>query len=166
MPPVVPVRLPATTSSCSVSLRSEPRLAVDSSSASVPVPSGVDATVVAADRDSPSSVPRSAESHLSALISESVAHPGDPSSVCVLAWFGSRRRPRSTTQSSTPPAAVQTSAPVHWLPSPRAPLSPGPQDHGRTSPLPRVAAAAALAVLQCRYPQTQFVGRPGGNRIL
>src|ERR1700716_3168593 len=35
--PVVAVRLPATTSSSSVSLRSEPRLAADSSSASVPV---------------------------------------------------------------------------------------------------------------------------------
>jgi hypothetical protein len=31
----------------------------------------------------------------------------------------------------------------------------GPQDHGRTSPLPRGAAADALAVLQCRYPLLQ-----------
>src|SRR4029077_5134984 len=131
-----------------------------------PAPSGGGATAVAANRDFPSSVPRSAENHLSALISESVAHPGDPSSVCVLACYGSRPRPRSTTQSSAPPAAVQTSAPVHWLPSPPAPLFPRPRDHGRTSPLPRGAAVAALAVLHCRYPLTQFVGRPGGNRIL
>src|SRR6266852_9600436 len=82
-PLVVPVPLPATTSSCSVSLRSEPRLAADSSSACVPVPSGAGATAVAADHDFPSSVPRSAESHLSALISESAGHPGGPSSACV-----------------------------------------------------------------------------------
>ena len=76
--------------------------------------------------------------------SESVAHPGDPSSVCVLAWLGSRLRRPSTTRSSAPPAVVQTSAHAHWLPSPRAPLFPGPRDYGRTSPLPRDAAVAAL----------------------
>jgi hypothetical protein len=48
----------------------------------VPAPSGDDATAVAADRDSPSSVPRSAESHLSASIAVLAAHPGDPSSAC------------------------------------------------------------------------------------
>ena len=58
---------------------------------------------------------------LPSSIAESAAHPGDPSSVCVLAWCGSRRRPRSTTRSSAPPAIVQTSAPAHWLPSPHAP---------------------------------------------
>src|ERR1035438_735250 len=56
------------------------------------------ATGVVADRDSPNSVPRSAESHLSALSSESAAHPGDPSFACVLASHGSRWRLRSTTR--------------------------------------------------------------------
>src|SRR6266849_6517459 len=82
-PPVVPVPLPATTSSSSAALRSEPPLAVGSSSRYAPAPSGVGATAVAADPDSPSSAPRSAESHLSSSIAVSAAHPGDPSSACV-----------------------------------------------------------------------------------
>src|ERR1700687_2718477 len=39
-----------------------------------------------------------------------------------------------------------------------------PPDHGRTSPLPRGAAVAALAVPRFRYPQKQFAERPGGNQ--
>src|SRR5947208_2205149 len=165
-PPVVSVRLPEITSSCSVSLRSMPRLATDSSSACAPVPSGVGATAVAADHDSPSSAPRSAESDLPAAIAESAAHPGDPSSACVLASYESRRHPQSTTRSSVPLAVVQTSAHAHWLPSPRAPSFPGPRAHGRTSPLPHGVAVGALVTPRCPYLQTQFAERPGGNHIL
>src|ERR1019366_3078138 len=166
MPPVVPVPLPATTSSCSAGLRSAPPLAADSSSACAPAPSGAGATAVAADPDSPSSVPRSAESDLRATISESAAHLGDPSSACVPASCGSPLRPRSTTQTATRRATAQTSVHARSPPSPRAPSSPGSRDHGRTSPLPRGAAVAALAVPQFRYPQKQFVGSPGGNLLL
>jgi len=45
------------------------------------------ATAVAADPDSPSSLPRSAESDLRATISESAEHPGDRSSACAPAGF-------------------------------------------------------------------------------
>ncbi len=53
-----------------------------------------------------------------------------------------------------PPAVAQTSAHVRSLPSPDEPPSPAPPDHNRTSPLPRGAAVAALAVPQSRYLQT------------
>src|SRR5882724_613249 len=154
------------TSSCNAALRSELLLATGSSTGCAPAPSGVGATAVAADRDSPSSAPRSAESDLPPSIAESAGHPGDRSSACVLAWYQSQRRPRSTTRSSAPPASVQTSAHAHWLPSPHAPSLPGPRDRGSTSPPPRGVAAAALAVLPYRYPQTQFVGNPGGSHNL
>ena len=55
MTPVAPVRAPAITSSCSVSLRSGLRLATDSGCGCAPAPCGADATAVAADHDSPSS---------------------------------------------------------------------------------------------------------------
>src|SRR5450759_3450114 len=84
--PVASVRLPATTPSCAGALRSAPPLATGSSDACAPAPSGAGATTVAADPDSPSSVPRSAESDLRATISESAAHPGDPSSACAPAF--------------------------------------------------------------------------------
>src|ERR1700687_3070130 len=166
MPPVVPVRLPATTSSCSVTLRSEPRLAADSSSASVPVPSGVDATVVAADRDSPSSGPRSVESHLSALTFR-ISWASWRSVFCFrtrLALISAASPIHSSNCNSE--RVVQTTAHARSLPFPHAPSSPVPPGHGRISPLPRGAAVAALAVPQSRYLQKQFVGSPGDNRIL
>src|SRR6266851_8650211 len=166
MLPVASGRLPATISSYSVGLHSEPPPAAGSSVACAPAPCGAGATAVAADRDSPHSVPRSVESHPSAASAECVGHPGDPSSACVLASWRSRWRPRSTTQSSVPPAIARTSAHVHWLPSPRALSFPGPPGHGRTSPLPRDAPVGALAVPRFRYPQKQFVERPGGNLLL
>src|SRR2546425_2267919 len=157
MPPVALVPILATTASCSVSLRSAPRLATDSSSACAPVPSGVGATAVAADLDSPSSEPRSPESDLPASIAESAAHPGDPFSACALASYESRRRPRSTTQTAARRVVVQTSAHARSPPSLRVPLFPGPRAHGRTSPLPHGVAVGALAVPQFRYPQKQSV---------
>ena len=51
-------------------------------------------------------------------------------------------------------------------PSPHEPSFPVPPDHGRTSPLPRGAAVAALALPRCRYLQTQFAESSGDNRIL
>jgi len=45
------------------------------------------------------------------------------------------------------------------------PASPVPRAHGKTSPLSHGAAVAALAAPQSRYPQKQFVGSSGGNRI-
>src|SRR5450759_5223445 len=162
--PVASVRLPATTPSCAGALRSAPPLATGSSDACAPAPSGAGATTVAADPDSPSSVPRSAESDLRATISESAAHPGDPSSACVPASCGFQLRPRSTAQ--TRRATAQTSTHARSPPSPRAPSFPVPRDHGRTSPLPHGAAVAALAVPQFRYPQKQFVGSPGASSHL
>jgi hypothetical protein len=85
------------------------------------LPSRSGATAVAADPDSPSLVPRSAESDLPASTSKSAVHPADPSSACVFAWFGSPPRRRSTTQSATPRPASQTSARAHSLPSPLKP---------------------------------------------
>src|SRR5450759_5096915 len=164
--PVASVRLPATTPSCAGALRSAPPLATGSSDACAPAPSGAGATTVAADPDSPSSVPRSAESDLRATISESAAHPGDPSSACVPASCGSRRRPRSTAQTATRRAVVQTSERAHSLPSPRVPSFPAPPDHGRTSPLPHGAGVAVPVTPQCPYPQTQFAETPGGNLLL
>ncbi len=46
--------------------------------------------------------------------------------------------------------------PITW--ATRPPLLLVPRDRGRTSPLPRGAAVAALAVPLFRYPQKQFVG--------
>lgn len=43
---------------------------------------------------------------------------------------------------------------------------PGPPSQGRTSLPPRDAPVTALAVLQCRHPQKQFVGSPDDNRTL
>src|SRR6266446_2183381 len=166
MPPTVFVPLPATASSYSGDLRSGPPLATGSSSACAPAPCGAGATTVAANRDSPNSVPRSVESHPSAASAEYVVRPGDRSSACVRASCGSRRRRQSTIQSSVPPAVARTSAHVHWLPSPRAPSFPGPRAHGRTSPLPRDGPVAALAVPQFPYLHKQFVQRPGGNLLL
>ncbi len=162
----VPVPLLATTSSCTVGLRSAPPLATDSSSASAPVPSGDDATAVAADRDFPRSVPRSWENDSPSATAEYAAHPADPSSACVHASWRSRWRPRSTTQLAVPPAVVQTSGHARSLPSPRAPSFLAPQDRDRTSPLPRGAAVAALAVPHSRYLQTQFAASSGDNHIL
>jgi len=63
--------------------------------------------------------------------------------------------PQSTTHSSVPLGVAQTSAPVHWLPSPRALSVRRQRDCGRTPPLPQDAPAAALVVPQSRYPHTQ-----------
>src|ERR1035437_7880321 len=141
-------------------------LAVDSSSASAPAPSGDGATATAADLDSPSSVPRPAESDLPATIAESVARPGDPSSVCAPASCGSRRRPQSTTQTAAPRTVVQTSERARSLPSPDARSLLAPRDCDKTLPLPRGAPVAALAVPRFRYPQTESVGAPGGSHNL
>src|ERR1019366_7761147 len=94
---------------------------------------------------------------------ESAAHPGDPSSASALASYGSRQRRRSTTRSSAPPAAVQTSAHAHWLPSLHVPSLLGPPDRGRTSPPPRDAAVDAPRIRLFRSPQKQFVGSPDGS---
>ena len=59
-----------------------------------PLPPAGNVIAVGADRDFPSSVPRSVESHPSAASAECVGHPDDPSSACVLASSRSRWRPR------------------------------------------------------------------------
>src|SRR5215831_2796813 len=61
--PVVLVRAPSTASFCTVVLRSELPLAICSSLACALAPSGAGATAVAADPDSPNSLPRSWENH-------------------------------------------------------------------------------------------------------
>src|SRR4029077_5239860 len=124
------------------------------------------ATTIAVDRGFPSSAPRSAENDLPTANAAGVAHPPDPSSPCVPAWFESPPHRRSTTQSSAQPAIVQTSGRVHSLPFPRALSVPAPPALGRTSPLPRGAATAVPGTLQYRYPQTQSAGNPGGNLLL
>src|SRR5215467_7074204 len=63
MLPVVLVRAPSTASSCIVVLRSELPLATGSSLACALAPSGAGATAVAANPDSPNSLPRSLENH-------------------------------------------------------------------------------------------------------
>src|SRR5205814_630298 len=129
-------------------------------------PCDAGATTVVADRDSPSSAPRSEESDLPAASAKYAAHPGDPSSACVPAWLGSRPRRQSTARSSVPPAVARTSAHIHWLRSPHAPSFPVPRDRGRTSPLPRGAQAVALVAPQCPYPQMQFAESPGDSHNL
>src|SRR3984957_543374 len=165
-PPTVFVPLPATASSSSGHLRSVPLLATDSSSACALAPGGAGATAVAADPDSPSSAPRSPESHPSALTSEYAGHPGDPSSACVPASGRSRWRRQSTTPGSVPPAVARTSVLARSLPFPPVLSFPAPPGHGKTSPLPRGAPVAALAVPRSRYLQKQFAESSGGNRIL
>ena len=68
-------------------------------------------------------------------------------------------------QSSAPLAVVQTSARVHWLPSPRGPSFLAPPNYGRTSPLPRDALVGPVAY-PYRCPQKQFAPSSGDNRIL
>src|SRR5260370_40920432 len=58
MTPVAPVRAPAITSSCSVSLRSGLRLATDSRCGCSPAPCGAHPAAVAADHHFPSSLSR------------------------------------------------------------------------------------------------------------
>src|SRR5229473_2898613 len=164
--PVVPVRAPAITSSCNAALRSELPLATGSSTGCAPAPSGAGPTAVAADRDSPSSLPRSAESDLPAASAAAAGHPLDPSSACAPVSCESPPRRQSITRCSAPPAVARTSVHAHWLPSPRAPSFPGLRDRGRTSPLPRGVAIAALHNLPFPYPQKQFVGSPGDNLLL
>src|SRR5713226_5464038 len=127
---------------------------------------GHNLAAVAADLDSPSSVPRSAESDLPATTAKSAAHLGDPSSACALASFGSPLRPPSTAQSATRRAVVRTSAHARARPSPPAPSFPGPRDRDKTFPLPRDAGVAVPATPQCPYPQTQFAESPGGSLLL
>ena len=86
----------------------------------VPAPCGADARAVAADRDSPSSAPRSSGNDPPAAGAESIAHPGDPSSACVPASSGSRPHPRSTTRTAAPTAIARTNERAHSPPSPRA----------------------------------------------
>jgi hypothetical protein len=76
----------------------------------------------------------------------SVAHPGDPSFACAPAWCGSPPRRQSTTQTPTRRTTVQTSARARSLPSLNARLLPSPPVRDKTSPRPRDAPAAALAV--------------------
>src|SRR5450631_851315 len=75
-------------------------------------------------------------------------------------------RPQSTTQTAVLRVVVQTSGHAHSLPSPHELSFPVPLAHGRTSPLPRGAPVAALAVPRFRYLQKQFAQSPGDNRIL
>src|ERR1700736_5440297 len=84
--------------------------------ASAPGPFGDDATAVAADLDSPSSVPRFAESDLRASMAESAAHSGDPSAACALALCQSRRHPRSTAQTAVPRVVMPTRLHPHAHP--------------------------------------------------
>src|ERR1035438_8217580 len=134
-------------------------------SESASAPCDADATTVAADPDSPHSVPRSWENDSPSATAEYAAHPADPSSACVRASWRSRWRPRSTTRSSVPPGVAQTSVHAHWLPFPLVPSSPGQRGHDKTLLLPHCAPIAALRNLPSRYPQTLFAGSPGDNRI-
>src|SRR5215469_1127843 len=103
---------------------------------------------------------------LPAAGSEYAGRPGDPSSACAPASPGSPPHPPSTTRSSVLPAAVRTSARVHWLPCPRALWLCVPLDPGRIFPLPPGAAVAALAVPRFLYRRMQFVESPDGNHTL
>jgi hypothetical protein len=91
---------------------------------------------------------------------------GDPSSPSVLVWFGSRLLPPPSTQTATRPAAVQTNAHARWLPSPHVPWLPTPLDRDKTSP----PSSRCSSLRSCNSPVSvstkQFVGSPGGNRIL
>src|SRR6202042_1931710 len=133
--------------------------------ACAPAPSGADAIAVAADPDSPHSVPRSWENDSPSATAEYAAHPADPSSASVRASWRSRWRPRPTTRSSVPPGVAQTSVHAHSLPFPLVPSCPGLRGHDRTFLLPHCALIVALRNLPSRYLQTQFAGNPGDNRI-
>src|SRR5208283_3064204 len=126
----------------------------------------VGATAVAVNRDSPSSVPRFAESDLPAIASKSVGHLADPSSACVPVWFGSRLHRRSTARSATRPSAARTSGRDRWLPSLLVPGRLVPQAPGKMSLLPPDAAAVVPATLLCRYQPTQFAETRGGDLLL
>src|SRR6266852_2748406 len=76
------------------------------------------------------------------------------------------RKPASVSSMSAPTfQKTKRGAPaITW--ATRPPLLLVPRDRGRTSPLPRGAAVAALAVPLFRYPQKQFVGNPDGSHNL
>src|SRR5215472_16384989 len=98
--------------------------------------------------------------------SSCAVHPGDPSWLSVLASLGSQPHPAPTARYTVPPRVARTSAHAHWLPCPRAPVFPELRGRDKTFPLPRSVPSEALRNLPFRYPQTQFVGSPGDNRIL
>src|SRR5215471_1576420 len=145
-----------------VALDSAPPPAVDSSLASAPAPCGADATAVAADRGSPSSLPRSVENPPSAGASGYAEHPRDPSSACVLVSPGSLWHLLSTAPIAILPAAAQTTGPGRWLPCPHAPPDP-PMP---APPLPEDVLNAFLGTLRCRYLPKQFLDTRGENRLL
>ena len=122
--------------------------------------------VYGADRDSPSSLPRSVESDLRSATAGSAAHSGDPSSASAPASFGSRPRSRSTVQTAARRSDVQTSEPAHSLPSPDAPSLLAPRDRGKTLPFPPDVLAAVRAFLPFRHLPMLFVGTPGGSHNL
>src|SRR6185369_772793 len=132
--------------------------------ACAPAPCDAGATEVAADRDSPSSAPRSAGNDPPTATAKSVVHPADPSSACVLACCGSPRHLRSTTQSVVRPAVVRTSLPARWLPF--LPVPSCLPEHGRTSPPLRDALIVFPGTLRCQYPPKQFAETRDGNLLL
>jgi hypothetical protein len=81
-------------------------------------------------------------------------------------WCGSRLHRRSTTQSATRPAAVQTSAHARWPPFRHAPAGPQPSPRGKTSPPRRDAPAAFPETLPCPYRPKRFAETRGENLLL
>src|SRR5262249_13403013 len=147
-------------------LRSEEPRATDSSLACASAPSGADATAVAVDHGSLHPAPRYVESDSPTATAVSVAHPDNPSFACALAWCGSRRHLRSTTQTPTRAADARTSASAHSTPFPLVPLDFPASVPGRTAPPARDALGAVRSVLPCRYRRKQFVGSPDENHTL
>jgi hypothetical protein len=67
---------------------------------------------------------------------------------------------------ATPKVFAQTSERAHSPPCRYEPSLPVPRDRGTTFPLLRGAPVGVPVTPRYPYPQTQFVGTPGDNRIL
>ena len=102
--------------------------------------------------------PDSRKSGLRSAVAATTAHPVDPFSASVPVCYGSRLRPRSTTQTATRSADAQTSVRARWLPSPLAPSVPGARD--RTAQLLPGDSAAVRRTPRFLCPKTQFAGSP------
>src|SRR5579864_3022499 len=104
--------------------------------------------------------PRSAETGSPASVATTAAHPADPSSLCAHVWCGSRRDPRSTTQTATRRAAARTSVSAHWTPSPPELSDLALAACDRTAPPLHGEASAVRSVHRCRfYPRNLLEAR-------
>src|SRR5215831_8568894 len=142
-------------------VRAVPRTNRTSSIARSPIPCATSST-----SERPAYVPRSAENHPSAGVSEYAEHPRDRSSACALVSLGSPPHLPSTTPFPTLPAAAQTTALARWPPCQHVPSYPQRPTNDRTPLLPGRVLNAFLGTLRCRYLPKQFLDTRGENRLL